>query len=74
MPNTALVPIETNANGLIAHAKFIATLTGTTALEAALNGVPSIVFGTLGLKIARESKRLDRYNNLKNTKNAFDGR
>ena len=46
LSGVTIVPIETNSLELIANATAIATITGTVAIEAALLGKSSIVFGS----------------------------
>ncbi|MDO8562110.1 MAG: hypothetical protein Q7S05_04800 [bacterium] len=45
LPNTRLVPINTNTFKLIDNAQATATLTGTAAWESVLRGNPALVFG-----------------------------
>ncbi len=45
MPNTRLMPLEMDSVKLIAHARAVATVTGTVGWEALQMGLPTMVFG-----------------------------
>lgn len=47
--NVKLIHSEEGSKELIMHSMAVATCTGTVILEAVINGIPALVFGTIGL-------------------------
>lgn len=45
LPNVVFIDNETTSLEIINNASFVATVTGTVAIEAALSGIPAVIFG-----------------------------
>ncbi|MDC1425222.1 hypothetical protein N8135_03470 [Oceanospirillaceae bacterium] len=64
--NVRLLPLETNTFDLIDNSKAVATVTGTSAWEAVVRGVPALVFGYCWFKHCNGVFYVYSYNSVEN--------